>query len=111
MTNIDKRKVALKRRELKLLIKFYKNRIDWLLDKSRRFFGLVMGKTIAVVVENSACLAQVDNGELFQKYKSALNLLINEQLINMDTVYFIKCGISPGQNSPLTLPFTKFKTQ
>ncbi len=109
--NIDQMKLALKKKELKYLIKFYKNRIQWLSTESRLFWGLVMGPSVAVVVESSDNLAMSKEGSVFEEYKNALKLLIEDQLINKDNVYFIKYGTNPSPKTAQGLPFTKFKTQ
>lgn len=98
-------------KELKLLIKFYKNRICWLSANSRQLFGMLMGGSVAVLVENSHNLAQLDNGQVLKQYKADLKLLVDEQLVNKKTVYFIKYGHSTGPKHPQGLPFTKFKPE
>ena len=107
-TNVDKKKLLEKRRELKLLIKFYNNRITWLMSESRLLFGLVMGSSVAVVVESSLTLAQQQEGHVWKQCKDGLRLFIEQQLVTKRTVYFIKFGNTATPKQPQGLPFTKF---
>ena len=108
---MDKKKLAAKMKEVKLLIKFYKNRIRWLSTDSREAFGLLLGSKVAVVVEASQCLAEMGQGNVFQQYKAALKMLVDEQLVTKSMVYLIKYGNSASPTKPQGLPFTKFKAE
>ena len=104
-THLDKDKLCHKQRQLKLLIKFYENRIDNLSTGSNKYFGVVQGSKVAVLVEASQSLAQVQHGKKFEEYKNSLKLLVEEQLINKEEVYFIKFGTDAYPQSPNPLPF------
>lgn len=96
------------KKELKLLIKFYKNRIAWLSSESRLLFGLMMGSSVAVVMESSQVLAEQQEGRVLQQCKDGLKLFIEQQLVTKKAVYFIKYGNAASPRSPQCLPFTKF---
>lgn len=108
---MNKDQLSRKKKELKLLVKFYKNRISWLLSESRLMFGFVMGSSVAVVVDSSQQLAQQQEGLLFQHYKAGLKRFIEQQLVTKKAVYFIKCGNSASPRTPQCLPFTKFEAE
>lgn len=108
---MDKKKLVAKIKEIKLLIKFYKNRIQWLSVNSRQVFGLVQGNRVAMVVEASQCLAELEQGEVFRKYREALRLLVEEQLVTKCMVYLMRYGNSASPKKPHGLPFTKFKSE
>lgn len=110
-TNVDKKKLEVKRKELKLLIKFYRNRIHWLSTASRLYCGLLSGSVVAVLAEDSHCLRQLEAGRVSDLYKSALTLLLNEQLVDKNMVYCIKFGRKVSPQPPQGLPFNKFKTE
>lgn len=110
-TNLDKKKLAAKIKEIKVLSKFYKNRIRWLSVNSRQVFGLVQGSRVAVVAEASQCLAESGQGEVFGKYRAALKLLVEEQLVTKSMVHLMKYGNTASPKKPQGLPFTKFQTE
>lgn len=64
-----------------------------------------------MVVESSDSLAQLKEGKVFEEYKSALRLLISEQLVSKQLVYLISYGSTATQGSAQGLPFTKFRSQ
>ena len=103
--------MARKLKELKLLVKFYRNRIHWLSVDSRLVYGLIQGSSVAVVVEASQRLADLEGGEVFKHYKAALKQLVDEQLASKRLVHLIKYGNSAGPKKPQGLPFTKFKNE
>lgn len=93
------------------MVRFYENRIRWLCHKSRKYFGLVRGNRIALVVETSDCLFGLDGGSVMTEYKLALDSLVEDQFVNKDKVYCISYGSSPNLMNPQGYPFTKFKSQ
>ena len=109
--NIDKNKLAVKLKELKLLVRFYKKRIRWLSAGSRETCGLLQGSTVAMVVEASQGLAELGQGEVLNQCKAALKLLVDEQLVSKRMVYLIKYRNSASPSKPQGLPFTKFKAE
>ena len=110
-THIDQRKLAAKKKELRSLIKFYKKRIQWLSVDSRLHFGLVAGNRVAVIAESSKNMVELNNGEVFREFQTALKPLIEDQLANKEIVYFISFANSPSPRNPQGLPFTKFQAQ
>ena len=110
-TNIDSKKLAAKMKEIKTLLKFYKKRISWLSTDSRQVFGLLPGSSIAMVVESSNCLAEMEQGEIFRQFKAALKLLVEEQFIGKRMVHLIKYSSVANPRKPQGLPFTKFTSE
>ena len=108
---MDKKRLEVKRKELELLIKFYRNRIHWLSTASRLYCGLLSGSVVALLVEDSQCLIQLEAGHVSELYKSALTLLLNEQLVDKNMVYCIKFGSKVSPQRPQGLPFNKFKAE
>ena len=98
-------KIHQKERQLKLLIKFYESRLDILFTGSKKYFGVVKGSKLAVLIETSQGLAQKEDGKLFEEYKNSLKLLVEEQLPDKEAVYFIQFGTNTTPKSPKPLPF------
>lgn len=109
--HIDLDTLSLKKRYLKLLIRFYENRIRWLSSDSRRFFGLLRGSKVAILVEDSSELRAADEGEALVKYKECLKLFVEEQLLERETVYLVKFGSKGAPKKPEPLPFQRGRTQ
>lgn len=101
--------LSLKKKYLKLLVKFYKNRISWLSMESRGLFGVIKGQNVAILVENSAQLGVLECGHALDNLKQGLGALLKEQLVEKDCVHLIKFGSSPSPS--LTLPFNTSRTQ
>lgn len=110
-TNIDLKKLEAKRKELKLLIKFYKKRIRWLSTESRQQWGLLLGSRVVLVAEDSQGLSEAGEGETMKEYKAALMKLTEEQLVSKSMVHLVKYGDSASPRHPQGLPFTKFKPE
>ena len=66
---------------------------------------MVKGTKLAILVEASQELTKVEDGKIFEEYKNSLKLLVEEQLLNRETVYFIQYGTSASPKSPDPLPF------
>lgn len=103
--------LSLKKRYLKLLVRFYKSRIQWLSEDSRRSFGVVKGKRVAVLVEDSAQLGVLDAGRGVERLRDTLRLLVEEQLQGKECVYLIKFGSRASPSRPHPLPFLVKRTQ
>ncbi|PIK60484.1 putative von Willebrand factor A domain-containing protein 3A [Apostichopus japonicus] len=72
-------------------IEMYHNRIRWLLKGSKKTFGMVKGKKVAVVLDSSD--ANCGFGRL-SIFREALLELIDEQLHNKEMLYFLSFGSS-----------------
>ena len=103
--HLDEDKLHQKQRQLKLLIKFYENRIHSLCTGSNKYFGVVKGSKLAFLIEASQALAQLEEGGKFKEYKDSLKLLIKEQLCEKEAVYFIQFGTVASPKRPELLPF------
>ena len=103
--HLDEDKLHQKQRQLKLLIKFYENRIHSLCTGSSKYFGVVKGSKLAILIEASQALAQLEEGEKFKEYKDSLKLLVKEQLCDKEAVYFIQFGTVASPKRPELLPF------
>lgn len=108
---MDRSRLSLKKKELKLLVRFYENRISWLYLSSRKYFGVVRGHRVAVVVESSDCIFGLGDGSVMTECKFALGSLVDEQLFTKDLVYFISYGSTPRLKNPQGYAFTKFTAQ
>ena len=109
--HLDEDKLYQKQRQLKLLIKFYENRIHNLCTGSNRYFGVIQGSKVALLVEASQALAQLEDGKIFEEYKSSLKLLVDEQLVDKEAVYFIQFGTEASPKKPEPLPFEGGRSQ
>lgn len=85
--HLDSGKLQLKCSQLKSLIKFHENRIDWLSTGSRVYFGHLSGSNVALLVEASDHLFQE-----CEEYKDGLKLLIDEQLVQKEAVHLMQFG-------------------
>ena len=103
--HIDLDTLSLKKKYLKLLIKFYENRIHWLSSDSRQFFGLLGGSKVAVLVEDSS------EGQSLEKYKENLKLFVEEQMLEREAVYLVSFGSRGTPRKPEPLPFQTGRTQ
>jgi len=92
-------------------MRFYENRIYWLCHGSRKYFGLIQGSRIAIVVETSDLLFSLGGGVLMKEYSLALNKLVEDQLEKKDLVYCIQYGSSHIMTNRQGFPFTKFEKQ
>ncbi len=101
--------LSIKKKYLKLLVKFYQSRISWLSVGSRGLFGVVKGQCVAVLVEDSAQLGVLECGRALDGLRQALGTLLKEQLEEKECVHLIKFGSSASQ--PLTLPFNTGRSQ
>ena len=110
-THLDEDKLRQKRRQLKLLITFYENRIHKLCTGSNRYFGVLKGSKLVFLVETSQNLAEQSDGNIFTEYKESLKLLVNEQLVNKEAVYFLQFGTTIAPSSPQPIPFEVNRTQ
>ena len=108
---MDKTRLSQKEKELKLLVRFYENRIRWLTQCSRKYFGMVGGHRVALVIEASDYIFNLGDGSVMVDCKFALGLLVDEQLSKKDVVYCISYGSTPSLANPQGYPFIKFKTQ
>ena len=108
---MNQTKLAQKKKELRLLVRFYENRIHWLCHGSRKYFGLIQGSRIAIVVETSDLLFNLESGIVMTEYCVALNKLVEDQLEKKDLVYCIQYGSSPNMTNQQGYPFFKFEKQ
>lgn len=90
-------------------MRFYESRISWLSVDSRRLFGVVKGKRIALVIEDSAQLGVLECGRSLDALRGALGQLLKEQLEEKECVHLIKFGSSASE--PVSLPFNTGRTQ
>lgn len=86
--------VKLQNYEFKLtnLIQLCQQRINWLLQGSRRAFGLIKGQNVALVVDASESNCGYGRLQLFQE---SLAELINEQLANKSRLFLVSFGTVP----------------
>lgn len=96
---------------MKLLIRFYENRILWLSIDSRKSFGVVRGKRVVVLIEDSAELGVINVGQTLDCLKKQLCQLIEEQLLNKECIYLIKFGSKACPRKPFPLPFIIKRSQ
>ncbi|XP_059162068.1 von Willebrand factor A domain-containing protein 3A-like [Physella acuta] len=75
--------------KLNLAIEMYTNRIKWLLQGSKRMFGNVMGKRVALCVDTSDANLGFGRQTAFQE---SLLHLIDEQLSNRGGIYLANFG-------------------
>ena len=66
---------------------------------------------MALLVEASQSLAQLEDGKKFEEYKNSLKLLVEEQLVNKDEVCLIQFGTEACPQSPEPLPFGVSRNQ
>ena len=109
--HLDKDKLYQKRRQLKLLVKFYENRICTLCNGSNRYFGVVKGSKVALLIEASDKLASAQDGKKFEEYKNSLKFLVEEQLVSKEAVYFIQFGTAAIPQHPEPVPFEINRSQ
>lgn len=69
------------------------------------------GRRLAVLVESSRELAQVNEGRRFKEYKEALKLLVEEQLVDKETVYFVQFGNCAAPRNPEPVKFELCRSQ
>lgn len=67
--HLDEDKLCQKRRQLKLLVTFYENRIHKLCTGSYRYFGVLKGSKLVFLVEASQNLTQQRDGKIFTEYR------------------------------------------
>ena len=103
--------LSLKKKYLRLLIKFYEQRICWLSTDSRRYFGALRGKTVVVLTEDSSELGLVDCGKRLDEYKHCLKLFIKEQLQQKECVYLVTFGSRANPSNPQPLSFYRNRSQ
>lgn len=63
------------------------------------------GSKLAILIEASQALAQLEEGEKFKEYKDSLKLFVKEQLCEKEAVYFIQFGTVASPKHPELLPF------
>lgn len=63
------------------------------------------GSKLAILIEASQALAQLEEGEKFKEYKDSLKLFVKEQLCKKEAVYFIQFGTVASPKRPELLPF------
>ena len=82
---------AIREFEFKLtkLIEECETRIEWLMEGSRKIFGLLKGQRIAILVDTSDANCRHGRLDLLQQ---SLQGLINEQLVNKDQLYLLSFG-------------------
>ncbi len=66
---------------------------------------------MAFLVEASQAFAQLENGKRFEEYKKSLKLLVDEQLVDKEAVYFIQFGTEASPKNPEPLPFEVSRSQ
>ena len=66
---------------------------------------------MALLVEASQTLAQLEDGKMFEEYKNSLKLLVDEQLVDKEAVYFIQFGTEASPKKPEPLPFEVGQSQ
>lgn len=109
--HLDEDKLYQKQRQLKLLIKFYEKRIHTLTTGSNRYFGVIQGSKVALLVETSQTLVQLEDGKIFEEYKNSLKLLVDEQLVEKEEIYFIQFGTEASPKNPEPVPFNMGRSQ
>ena len=62
-------------------------------------------------METSQALAQLEDGRTFEEYKNSLKLLVNEQLVDKEAVYFIQFGSEASPRRPEPVPFEVGRSQ
>ena len=62
-------------------------------------------------METSKTLAQLEDGKLFEEYKSSLKVLVDEQLVDKEEVYFIQFGTETSPKNPEPVPFNVGRSQ
>ena len=100
-------KLSFKKLQLKTLITFYENRIQWLSTDSRLYFGLLKGSKVALLVEASDHLSC--NGDKWEEFTGAVRLLIQEQLREKEVVHLVQFGSETRPLNPEALPFATKK--
>jgi len=86
--------VAEKEYKLNNCIESYHKRIKWLLQGSRKHFGLVTGENVAVLIDSSD--DNIGFGRISEFQQSLLNLL-DEQLQHKKLFYFLSVGTDPHE--------------
>ncbi|XP_061456287.1 von Willebrand factor A domain-containing protein 3A [Rhineura floridana] len=74
--------------QLRETVDLYDRRIEWLLQGSRKMFGVIQGKNTGVLVDAS----DVSCGPRLRDFQRDLLSLIDEQLCYMKKLYFISFG-------------------
>ena len=62
-------------------------------------------------MEASQTLAQREDGRMFEEYKNSLKLLVDEQLVDKEAVYFIQFGTEALPKEPEPVPFEVGRSQ
>lgn len=75
--------------KLNLALEMYSKRIKWLMQSSRKSFGLVQGDRVAILIDSSN--ANMGFGRAVELQDSLMNL-ITEQLIKRKQFYFAAFG-------------------
>ena len=104
--HLDSGKLQLKCSQLKSLVKFHENHIDWLSTGSRMYFGHLSGSNVALLVEASDHLFQE-----CEEYKDGLKLLIDEQLVQKEAVHLMQFGSEVKPTNPECLHFSAKKNK
>ena len=66
---------------------------------------------MALLIEASQALAQREDGKIFEEYKKSLKLLVDEQLVDKEAVYFIQFGTEASPKNPEPVPFEVGRSQ
>lgn len=74
---------------LNMAIEMYTKRMKWCLTGSRRIFGLIQGKRVAIACDASN--ANCGFGRL-HSYQDSLHHLVDEQLQHKESLYFVQFG-------------------
>ncbi|XP_053220927.1 von Willebrand factor A domain-containing protein 3A isoform X1 [Podarcis raffonei] len=74
--------------ELRKTIALYDRRIEWLLQDSRKIFGMIRGDKVGVLIDTS----DVSCGPRLQDFQRDLLSVIDEQLLYMKKLYFLSFG-------------------
>ncbi|XP_053132699.1 von Willebrand factor A domain-containing protein 3A isoform X3 [Hemicordylus capensis] len=69
-------------------IELYDKRVNWLLQGSRKMFGIIQGSRVGVLIDSS----DISCGPRLRDFQNDLLSLIDEQLCYMKQLYFISFG-------------------
>ena len=83
----DKQKVQQFIQQINSAISVYKERLEWLTNGSRRFFGVIQEKTITIIID-----VHTPDDQRYLLFISALKELLHEQVSKLDRFNLVRTG-------------------
>ena len=99
--------LAKKEEDLDCLLSSYEERLKWMAEGSRNWFGLVKSRSVALLLDCST--KALSDNSLSSRIFDHLHLLLQEQLVKKSLVHLIKFGSNVEECVVLNFTADKFE--